>query len=320
MKFPNFFSSKAFYILTAVFFAVILFFNANSVALRNQGNSIQAGEVYTATVSNVPIEVKYDNNKYFVSGYQATANVALSGYNRLQISNEQNADTRNFSLVVDLTHNEAGTVQAPIKVEGLPSGINAQLTPNTLSINIEPKVTKEFKVTAPVAANQLSPGYSVASTELSQETVKVSAGENTLEQIQSVEAVLPTNTVLSSDFSDTVSLRALDASGKSVSAQIQPNHVKLNLKLNEPSKTVPIEVKQTGSLASSVKSMALELQTKSIKISGAQADLDKITSITVSVDVSGITETVTRHVHVTVPDGITADPVNVDVNVNPTKN
>jgi len=320
MKFPNFFTSKAFYILTAIFFAIILFFNANSVALRNQGSNSQNGEVYTATVSNVPIEVKYDNDKYFVSGYQATANVSLSGYNRLQISNEQNADTRNFSLVVDLTHNEAGTVQAPIKVQGLPAGINAQLTPNSLSVNIEPKVTKEFTVTAPVAANQLSPGYSVASTQLSQETVKVSAGENTLDQIESVEAVLPTNTVLSSDFSDTVGLRALDATGKSVSAQIQPNHVKLTLKLNEPSKTVPLEVKQTGSLASSVKSMALDLQTKTVKISGAQADLDKVTSISVSVDVSGITESVTRQVHINTPDGITADPSNVSVNVTPTKN
>ena len=91
----KFFNSKTFYILASVFFAIVLFFNANATSIRNQGTN-QSGEVYTATINNVPVELKYNSNKYLVSGYNSTATVHLSGYNRLSITNEENSDTRNF--------------------------------------------------------------------------------------------------------------------------------------------------------------------------------------------------------------------------------
>ncbi len=53
----KFFTSKFFYILTSVFFAIVLFFNANATAVRNDGNT-SGNSVYTATVTNVPIELK----------------------------------------------------------------------------------------------------------------------------------------------------------------------------------------------------------------------------------------------------------------------
>lgn len=314
----NFFTSRAFYILTAIFFAIVLFFNANSIAVRNQGSS-SSGEVYTASINNVPIELKYDNSKYFVSGYTATANVYLTGYNRLQIANEQNADTRNFYLTADLTHASAGTVQVPIKVNGLASGINATVAPTSLSVNIEPKETRSFDLSAPIAPSQLADGFKVLSTDLSSQTVKVTAGDATLNQIKAVEAVLPTNTLLSDDFSDNVNLRALDESGKSLQVQFSPNTVKLTVKLDKPSKTVPVTVKRSGSLASSLSDMNLDLQTKTVLITGSKEALAKVDSVTATVDVSGITESVTRHVHVSADGDVTVNPSSVDVKLTPVK-
>lgn len=37
----------------------MLFFNANATSIRNQGTN-QSGEVYTATINNVPVELKYN--------------------------------------------------------------------------------------------------------------------------------------------------------------------------------------------------------------------------------------------------------------------
>ena len=138
----NFFASKLFTIL-AIFFAVILFFNASSVALRNQGNST-TGEVYATTISNVPIELKYNTDEYFASGYNNTANVYLTSYNRVQISTEENPDSRNFYLVVDLSNAREGTVTMPVRIQQLPNGINAQIEPTTLTVRLEKKASAEL--------------------------------------------------------------------------------------------------------------------------------------------------------------------------------
>ena len=50
----KFFNSKTFYILASVFFAIVLFFNANATSIRNQGTN-QSGEVYTATINNLSL-------------------------------------------------------------------------------------------------------------------------------------------------------------------------------------------------------------------------------------------------------------------------
>ena len=39
----KFFNSKTFYILASVFFAIVLFFNANATSIRNQGTNQSGG-------------------------------------------------------------------------------------------------------------------------------------------------------------------------------------------------------------------------------------------------------------------------------------
>ncbi|MGL5341553.1 MAG: CdaR family protein, partial [Lactococcus garvieae] len=163
----NFFASKLFTILASIFFAVILFFNASSAALRNQGSST-TGEVYTTTISNVPIEIKYNSDEYFASGYNNTANVYLTSYNRVQINTEENPDSRNFYLVVDLSNAKEGTVTMPVRIQQLPNGINAQIEPTTLTVRLEKKASAEFNVTPLIEQAQLPDGFKVNDIKLSQ--------------------------------------------------------------------------------------------------------------------------------------------------------
>ena len=65
----RFFNSKTFYILASVFFAIVLFFNANATSIRNQGTN-QSGEVYTATINNVPVELKYATLSVVITAVQ----------------------------------------------------------------------------------------------------------------------------------------------------------------------------------------------------------------------------------------------------------
>ena len=57
------------YILSSIFFALVLFVYATSNNFQNNANiRLNKSETYTNTITNVPIDVKYDSDEYFISG------------------------------------------------------------------------------------------------------------------------------------------------------------------------------------------------------------------------------------------------------------
>jgi YbbR domain-containing protein len=139
MKNKDFVSSKFIYILVSLFFAIVLFFNANAVLLKNSNDRTNASETYSTTLYDVPIELKYDHDKYFVSGFDGSANVYLTSYNLVRLNAEKSSDTRSFHLVVDLTKVKEGTVEVPVRVVELATGVNAQVDPGNISVTVEKK-------------------------------------------------------------------------------------------------------------------------------------------------------------------------------------
>lgn len=313
----KFFTSKIFYILTSIFFAIVLFFNASAIAIRNDGVS-NNGEIYTATVENVPIELKYDTSKYFASSTVTSTTVHLSGYNRLQVLNEENPDTRNFYLSIDLTNVSVGTKLIPIRVEQLSTGVNAQLEPASASITLEPKVVQEFEVTPKVEPAQIPSGFKVNSMDLSDTTVQVTAGKESIKKIKTIEADLPSAVMLTDDFSGIVALRAVDANGKTLPAQISPNTTRMKVSVEKLSKEVPVKVKITGTLDSSLSSMKTSLSQDTVQILGEQAALDKINNIEVEADVSGVTQGKQIKVNLQAAD-VTVHPQTITVTLTPVK-
>ena len=313
----KFFNSKTFYILASVFFAIVLFFNANATSIRNQGTN-QSGEVYTATINNVPVQLKYNSNKYFVSGYNSTATVHLSGYNRLSITNEENSDTRNFFLSVDLTKLKTGKFDVPIRIEQLPGGVTATIEPKTMNITLEDKVKKEFEVTPKADSTQLPEGFTIDSLSVSDEKVKVTAGEESIKKIQAIEAALPNDVNLNENYSGTVTLHAVDSTGKILPAQIEPSTTHLKVVVNKLTKDVPVKVTQKGTLDKTLSSITTKVSDKTVTLSGEKSALEAINEVEASVDISGVV----KETKVTVPiraTGVSADPQEVEVTLTPVK-
>ncbi|BDQ51096.1 hypothetical protein EfsSVR2281_29070 [Enterococcus faecalis] len=80
--------------LLSLLFALLLFFNANATG-NNPSNS-GSSQTYSETLNNIPVQVQYDKDKYYVSGFEESVNVHLRSANRIQLNMESNADTRNF--------------------------------------------------------------------------------------------------------------------------------------------------------------------------------------------------------------------------------
>ena len=95
--------------VVALFLAVTLFFTAWSGNTQNKNNSSIASNTFTKTVESVPVDIKYDSDKYFISGYSYDAEVYLTATTQLALTTETTSDTRHFKLVADLSNFGPGT-------------------------------------------------------------------------------------------------------------------------------------------------------------------------------------------------------------------
>ena len=98
----------------------------------------------TKTVESVPVDIKYDSDKYFISGYSYDAEVYLTATTQLALTTETTSDTRHFKLVADLSNFGPGTSHVPIQVKNLPDGMSAQVSPSTLTATIGKKLVRHL--------------------------------------------------------------------------------------------------------------------------------------------------------------------------------
>ena len=61
----------------SIFLALLLFFYATTTNYKNSESSASntESETYVHTLSGVPIDIEYDTNKYFISGFSSTVAV-----------------------------------------------------------------------------------------------------------------------------------------------------------------------------------------------------------------------------------------------------
>ena len=200
----------------SILIAFLLFFYATTTNYKNTVSSTQsqAKETYTNTVNNVPIDIEYDSEKYFISGFASTVTVDLIGSNRLILQRETDEATRTFQVKADLRELEEGTHMVKLQVLDLPTGVSANLTPVNLSVKIGKRASKNFTVTGKIYETQLAVGYSVSKITVGTTTVKVTSDEETLAKVTGVEAVITDVSDLSQNYTGTATLQAVDAQGQ----------------------------------------------------------------------------------------------------------
>ncbi|MDR2464871.1 MAG: hypothetical protein LBD38_01155, partial [Streptococcaceae bacterium] len=248
----EFMNSKPFYVLLSLVLALLLFFNANASSQRNSPGRPNE-TLFDETVHNVPVNIKVDTSKYYVSGYQEEVTVYLSSYNRILLDAEKNESTRSFSLEADLTKKKEGTYDVPVRFVGLESSVDGETEPETISVTIEKIKQKSFPVQVKIPDKFIQSGYSVNESVTDPATVRVETGEQTMSYIDHVEVVLPDEVNLTHDYSNMVELRAVDKEGQEISAITTPEKVNVSIKVLAPTKQVPVELVQSGKMPGGIK-------------------------------------------------------------------
>lgn len=309
----SFFHRKLGTVTVAVCFALLLFLTARSSTYKSVGTQISGTtETYTHTLTNVPIDLKYDSDHYFISGYSYEAEVYLTSTNRVKLDSEINADTRHLKIVADLSKSTVGKRTVSLKVTDLPSGMTATVSPATISVKIGKKTTKKFAVQADIESSKISKGYEVKSSEVDISEVSVTSDESIIGQIDHVIAQIPEDKILSNDYSGQVNLQAVSADGTILASIISPAKANLTVKVKKLTKTVPITVKMTGTLDDSLSDITYKLSKETATISGSQEDLDQISEVVAEVDVSDVIKDTSKTVNLSATN-VTVEPSNVTV-------
>lgn len=305
--------SNIVYGLLALFFSLLLFFNANG---SNFQNSIASSETYDEIAQNVPITINYDSDEYYIQGYENTVDVTLSGANRVQLNAEANEETRNFEVIADLTDLGEGTHDVPLEVENLSNSVDANTEPDTMTVTIEKRVTKNFQIDTQEFEDKLQDGFELEDTAVSPQEVEVTSGEQTMEEISRI-IISSDLEAINEDVSDSFPLQAVDDNGDRLSASIEPKTVDVQLNVSAPDKEVSLEPAQTGEAADGVSGFDFQLNENNATISGAQNLLNEVDSLEVPVDVTDVTEPTTRNVNVQIPPQLSSDIDTVSVNITP---
>lgn len=308
----KFYNSRLWLGLVSVFFAILLFLSAVSNSNNASSQKKNPVETFTQSITDVPIDMKYNSDKYFISDYSYGSQVYLSSTNRVKLDSEVNGDTRHFKIVADLTNSKPGKVSVPLKVSNLPIGLTAKVTPDRLTVTIGRKKTKSFPVTGGVDPKQIVSGYEIASITSTDKRVEVTSDESKIDLIDHVVAKLPDNVKLSSDYNDTVTLQAVSADGTILASSINPAKTDLEVKIKKISKTVPVSVLMTGQMSDRVSEIQPRLSRQTVVISGPREVLDTINEVTAKVDITDVTKSTSKTVTLS-EESVTIEPSSLNV-------
>ncbi|MGT2887196.1 CdaR family protein [Streptococcus didelphis] len=309
----KFFVSRFWLALVSLFFAILLFLTATASHSYNTNSQIYSPiETYTHSLSDVPIDIKYDSDKYFISEYSYGVQVYLTSTNRVKLDSEANADTRKFKIVADLSQSKPGKVTVPLKITNLPSGVAAKITPDQMSVTIGKKKTKVFSITGSIDAKQIADGYEISNIETKDHKVEVTSDESKIDLIDHVVAKLPEEVKLTSDYKDEVTLQAVSADGTILASSISPAKTELSVAVKKITKSVPIRVILTGSLKDNITEITPKLSKEVAVISGPRDVLDTINQVIAEVNISDVTKNTAKTVSLK-SDLVTIEPSSVTV-------
>lgn len=303
------------YGFVALLFSIILYFNANGQTMQN---TLSGNESYSQTASDVSIQLLYDTDKYYIHGYENTTTVKLASANRIQLMAEANEDTRTFRVTADLAHLGEGTHEVPLKIKNLSSAVTAKLQPETITVTIEKKVTKDFEVKAILPTETTPSGYNLTETTIDPTKVTITTGDKTLAEIHQVVAKVNPSMITDDGVNSNVSVQALNSAGEPLSIVSDPVQVNVTSDAIKPKKTVSLYGIQQGTKGEGIKNYNFKFSELEAEVTGTTEQLAQIgDSIAVPIDISGITHRTTRTIQIPVEQGMSVSPKSVKVEITP---
>ena len=308
-KLDYIFNRPNFMIYVSLILAVIVFVLIDS-------RVITLVESEAEVITNVPVTVNYNEEKYVVEGIPDTVDIVLIG-RKSDIYLAKQLGTNN--VILDLSDYDARDSAYRVYLSYTKSidSIDYKLDPSYVTVTIKDKISVTRTIDYDLINEQyLSEELSVESVELSRSEVVVKGSEDAINNIASVKALIDlSNSALTDVGTYTVNdirLVAYDSQGEVLNnIAIVPTTLTATITLDTYSKSVPIDVRTTGTLVTgrAIASILINNSNSySVTIYGDEEQISGITSVPVTINVDGEGTNSTRNYNVTIsrPTGVRA--------------
>lgn len=300
--------------IIALLLAIFLFVTANDIGGKNNSstpNSMENSDV--DTIVDVPVEIYYDSENLVVSGVPETVEVKLEGQRRFV---EAAKRQRDFTIYVDLSNLEIGKHRVPILYKDISDKLKVTIDPSYTEINLQEKVTEDFRVEAEFNRSILAEGFEAEQPEVKPKTVKITGAKDIIERISYVKATIDASGLINDTIKREARVTVLDRDLNKLSVIVEPETVSVTIPITNPRKNVPIKINKEGEAPEGIDIKAVSTVTPEVMIFGTTEVLKDIDELEVSVDISNIHEDTEIEVPVEKPVGVNKiTPENIQVKV-----
>ncbi|NYV68798.1 CdaR family protein [Bacillus sp. Gen3] len=295
----KFMDNKWFIRIVALFLALLLYV---SVSIENNDkNKDVKQKVENDVVENMPVELIYDQQNFVVTGAPETVDVTIDGPKSLVKTTK---NLKDFTVYIDLSNAEIGKQRVKLKYKDLSDKLTAKISPAYATVDVQEKVTKEFKVDAEFNTNLLASGFESESPIVDPKVVKITGAKNVIDQITYVKATIDAKKEINQTITRNAKVQVLDKSLNKLDVEVDQDTVEVTIPVKNPSKTVPITVNPIGDEKDGVVINSITTEPKSIKIYGRNDVLKDIKALSVDVDISKYDKDTEFDVHIKVPKGV----------------
>lgn len=267
------------------------------------------------TISNLPIQINMDTERYFISGLPETVMLNISGPESVIVQTLSASDFNIVTEDLDLLGPGRHTVQ--LRVENLSEELTYQIVPSRVNVQIEEKVTVESSVDVRFDTDAVNDAYISKEPILNRESVIITGPASTVARIDRIYVRVPTDSEITSTLKDTYVVQVEDEARNKLNVVVEPQEIEVEIPVEPYEKTVPIRLVQIGTPVSGKKYQLSLARTENVVLTGDQKLLADVDEVVVEVDVSAIRTTAVVTAAVLPLDlaGTDVAPKQVEVNV-----
>ncbi|OFD67743.1 hypothetical protein BWGOE4_01580 [Bacillus mycoides] len=301
--------------------ACMLFMSATLTEKNTTSSILPFVNESKETLTDYPITLKYDEEKYIVSGIpQGGVKVKLEGPKAAVATAKAKSQ---FNITVDLRDRPEGTYEVSLKANGLPDDVKGIVQPATIKVTLHEKAKKYVHVDLKLSnEDQMPAGATIEKSSIKPDTVEVVGTKEEIESISSAKAYIDLKGV-NKTVTKTADVTLYNKEGKRLNVKTNPSKISVTVNVatqataNNVEKTVPLTYSKKGNLPEGLAVTNISVEPKEVTIAGPKDILDNIQSIEgVEVDLSQLTDSTTFDASVLLPKGVTsAKPNQVKVSV-----
>ncbi|MGR3766530.1 CdaR family protein [Rossellomorea sp. NS-SX7] len=312
----KFMESKWFMRVVGLLLAFILYLSVNFDDIQKTANNSSNPQTSFDTIQNVPLEVFYDSENLVVSGLPETVNLTVDGPKAIV---QPTKTLKDFQVYVDLNDVGIGEHQVPVEIDNISDKLKVKINPEFVTVTVQEKVTEEFTIEPEFNSGLLSNGFEAEGLSVNPKTVKVTGAKDQIDQIAYVKATLDIEGEINENVTREAKVQVLDREYNKLNVQIEPEYVDVTVSVVNPSKEVPIAVKEKGSLPEGTTLESISVEPETANVFGRQEVLDTIEELTAEIDLSKITKDTTISVPLSLKEGlnkVAPEEVKVKIDVN----